>query len=60
MEHEKEAFDTAGFLDLVGEVMKREVTPDNGTGVVNLRIHVQDGMPWAMSVQFENARERAA
>jgi hypothetical protein len=60
MEHEKEAFDNAGFLDLMDEVRKREVIPDNSTGVVSVRIHVRDGMPWAVSVQFEEAREKAA
>jgi hypothetical protein len=60
MEREKEAFDNAGFLDLMDEVRKREVIPDNSTGVVSVRIHVRDGMPWAVSVQFEEAREKAA
>jgi hypothetical protein len=60
MGHETEAFDIPGFLDLLGEVMNREVAPDSGTGVVSVRIHVRDGTPWAMSVQFDNAEARAA
>jgi hypothetical protein len=55
MEHEKEAFDARGFLDLLAEVVHHDVT-----GVVNVRIHVRDGMPWAVSVQFDNAAKRAA
>ena len=53
MEHEKEEFDDRGFLDLLGEVVHHDLT-----GVVNVRIHVRDGSPWAVSVQFED--ERAA
>jgi len=55
MEHEKEEFDARGFLDLLGEVVHHDLT-----GVVNVRIHVRDGRPWAVSVQFDNAAERAA
>ena len=55
MEHEKEGFDARGFLDLLAEVAHHELT-----GVVNVRIHVRDGMPWALSVQFDNAAEWAA
>jgi hypothetical protein len=25
-----------------------------------VRIHVRDGMPWAVSVEFDSAREKAA
>ena len=55
MEHEKEGFDARGFLDLLGEVRDHEVT-----GILTVRIHVLDGMAWAVSVQFDNAAERAA
>ena len=55
MEHEKEAFDARGFLDLLAEVVHHDVT-----GVVNVRIHVRDGMPWAVSVQFDDAAKKAA
>jgi hypothetical protein len=55
MEHKKEAFDTHGFLDLLGEVMGHDVT-----GVLNVRIHVRDGTAWAVSVQFNDAAKRAA
>jgi hypothetical protein len=54
MEREKD-FDGQGFLDLLGEVMTRR-----DTGVVSVRIHVRDGMPWAVSVQFDSAGDRAA
>jgi hypothetical protein len=55
MEHEEGAFDLAGFLKLLGEVM-----PQYGTGVLSTRIHVRDGMPWAVSIQFHNAEKKAA
>ena len=55
MDHE--AFDVAGFLELLGEVM---LDHDAHTGVVSVRIHVRDGIPWAVSVQFNNAQEKAA
>jgi hypothetical protein len=55
MEHEKEAFDARGFLDLLAEVVHHDVT-----GVLDVRIHVSDGMAWAVSVQFDNAAKRAA
>ena len=54
-DYKKEAFDAHGFLDLLAEVVHHEAT-----GVVSVRIHVRDGMPWAMSIQFDNAEERAA
>jgi hypothetical protein len=47
MEHKQQAFDAHGFLDLLGEVMDHDVT-----GVLNVRIHVRDGVAWAVSVQF--------
>jgi hypothetical protein len=55
MEHEKEAFDARAFLDLLDEVVHHDVT-----GVLNVRIHVRDGMPWAVSVQFDNTAKKAA
>lgn len=55
MEPEKEAFDVAGFLELLGEVMLHR-----GTGVVSVRFHVRDGVPWAVSTQFDKAEEKAA
>jgi hypothetical protein len=55
MEHEEQAFDDAGFLDLLGAAMLY-----HGTGVVSVRIHVRDGLPWAVSAQFESADEKAA
>ncbi len=55
MDHE--AFDVAGFLELLGEVM---LDHDAHTGVVSVRIHVRDGIPWAVSVQFDNAAKRTA
>jgi hemolysin activation/secretion protein len=55
MEREQEGFDALGFLDLLAEVVHHDVT-----GVVNVRIHVRDGMPWAVSVQFDDAAKKAA
>jgi hypothetical protein len=55
MEREKEEFDARGFLDLLAEVAHHDVT-----GVLNVRIHVRDGMPWAVSVQFDDAAKKAA
>ena len=55
MEREKEGFDARGFLDLLAEVVHH-----GATGVMNVRLHVRDGMPWAVSVQFDNAGKRAA
>ena len=54
MEHEKD-FDGSTFLNLLSEVMAHD-----GTGVVSIRIHVRDGMPWALCVQFEKATAKAA
>jgi hypothetical protein len=55
MKHEEKAFDVAGFLELLGEVMLH-----HGTGVVSVRFHICDGIPWAVSAQFDNAGEKAA
>jgi hypothetical protein len=55
MEHEEKALDLPGFLELLAEVM-----PPHGTGVVSTRIHVRDGIPWAVSVQFHDAEGKAA
>jgi hypothetical protein len=52
---EDEAFDVDGFLKLLADVMR-----DSATGVVSARIHVRDGLPWAMAVEFETAGARAA
>jgi hypothetical protein len=54
MEHERN-FDGGAFLDLLGEVMSH-----HAIGVVSIRIHLRDGMPWAMSVQFDDAAKKAA
>jgi len=51
-ETEEEAFDVAGFLELLGDVMRHE-----RTGVVSARIHVRDGILWAASVEFGNAED---
>lgn len=55
MDHE--AFDVPGFLELLGEVM---LDHEAHTGVVSVRIHLRDGMPWAMSVQFDHAAKKTA
>ena len=54
MVHEKD-FDGSAFLNLLSEVMA-----DDRTGVVSIRIHIRDGMPWALSVQFDNVAAKAA
>ena len=54
MEHERD-FDGSAFLDLLSKVMAHDAT-----GVVSIRIHVCDGMPWAVSVQFDKAAAKAA
>jgi len=51
-ETEEEAFDVAGFLDLLSDVMRHD-----RTGVVSARIHVRDGILWAASVEFGNAED---
>jgi hypothetical protein len=50
-----EAVDATGFLELLADVMR-----DSATGVVSARIHVRDGLPWAMAVVFEKTGARAA
>jgi len=52
MERERN-FDGGAFL--LGEVMSH-----HATGVVSIRIHLRDGMPWAMCVQFDDAAKKAA
>lgn len=52
--HEKD-FDGSAFLNLLSEVMA-----DDRTGVVSIRIHIRDGMPWALCVQFDNVAAKAA
>jgi hypothetical protein len=55
MEQGEEGFNVAGYLELLGEAMRHD-----RTGVVSVRFHVRDGIPWAVSVQFDDAEERAA
>jgi hypothetical protein len=54
VEHEKD-FDGPAFLNFLSEVMAHD-----GTGVLSIRIHVRDGMPWAVCVEFDNATKKAA
>ena len=54
MDDKKEAFDVRGFLNLLAEVAHHDVT-----GVVNVRIHVRGGMPWAVSFQFDDEARAA-
>ena len=54
MEHEN-AFDDSAFLNLLSKVRAND-----GTGVVSVRIHIRDGMPWALCVQFDKAPTKAA
>jgi len=55
MEHEKDGFDVAGFLDLLTNLMSH-----HGTGVLRAQVHVRDSVPWAVSVQFDSTQEKAA
>jgi len=55
MAQDKDAFDVARFLELLDDVMRLQKT-----GVVSLRIHVRDGIPWASSVQSHNPEAIAA
>ena len=61
MEREQEKFDVMGFLELLGDSL-RDQLPDHKvrTGVLSARIHLRDGEPWAMSVQFVRAEEERA
>jgi hypothetical protein len=52
MEQDEKMFGVADYLQLLGEVMLH-----HGTGVVTMRFHVRDGIPWAASIHFDNAKE---
>ena len=54
MDHDR-GFDGGAFLDLLSEVICH-----HATGVMSVRIHVRDGIPWAVSVQFDNTANKAA
>jgi hypothetical protein len=61
MERETEKFDAMGFLELLGDSLReRSLYDESRTGVLSARIHFRDGEPWAMSVQFHDAEEKAA
>jgi len=61
MKGKQEEFDALGFLELLGDSLRERLRYfDAGTGVMSARIHIRDGEPWAVSVQFDNADKRAA
>jgi hypothetical protein len=61
MEREQEKFDAAGFLELLGDSLRDQLPNHKArTGVLSARIHLRDGEPWAMSVQFVSAEEERA
>jgi hypothetical protein len=58
MERDQDApFDAMGFLDLLdslrGDYKAR-------TGVLHAQIHLRDGEPWAVSIQFADAENTKA
>jgi hypothetical protein len=61
MERESEAFDAAGFLALLRDSLQERL-PDHEvrTGVLHARIHVRDGVAWAVFVEFDSTGEKAA
>jgi hypothetical protein len=60
VEREKEKFDAIGFLELLGDSLReRFLDREAHTGVLSARIHIRDGEPWAVSVQFETAGRTA-
>jgi hypothetical protein len=61
MAHEEEAFEAARFLELLGDSLRERLHDhDARTGVLNARIHIRDGEPWAVSIRFDKAEDRAA
>lgn len=61
MEREKEGFDAAGFLELLRDSLRERLHDQEvRTGVLSFRIHVRDGEPWAVCVEFDNAGDKAA
>lgn len=61
MERANEGFDAAGFLELLRDSLRERLHDQEArTGVLSLRVHVRDGEPWAVSVEFDDAEGRAA
>jgi hypothetical protein len=61
MEGKPEEFDALGFLELLGDSLRERLRSfEARTGVMSARIHIRDGEPWAVSVQFDNTDKRAA
>jgi hypothetical protein len=61
MERDREDFDAVGFLELLGDSLRERLRGREArTGVLSARIHVRDGEPWAVSVQFDDTDTKAA
>jgi hypothetical protein len=58
---ESKEFDARQFLDLLGDSLRqRSLGREARTGVLSARIHFRDGEVWAVSVQFDDTKEKAA
>ncbi len=54
MDRGDEAFDAAKFLELLDDSPRERLGHSDGpTGVLNARIHLRDGEPWAVSIELE-------
>jgi hypothetical protein len=51
------SFDAMAFLDLLDSV-RADYKPR--TGVLHAKIHLRDGEPWAVSIQFADAENTEA
>jgi hypothetical protein len=51
------SFDAIGFLDLLDALRGDDKAR---TGVLQAQIHVRDGEPWAVSIQFADAENTRA
>jgi hypothetical protein len=62
MKHEPRGllFDAAGFLELLNTLQERMPDDKGPTGVLSARIYVREGVPWAVSVRFDDEEKRAA
>jgi hypothetical protein len=57
MERDQDAFDAMGFLDLLDSL---QADYKARTGVLHAQIHLRDGEPWAVSIQFADAENTKA
>lgn len=61
MERDNAGFDAAGFLELLRDSLRERLHDQEvRTGVLSFRVHVRDGEPWAVFVEFDNAASKAA